>query len=60
MRCCRPCWIGCLGENYEKRPIPRPLPKWEGVPAGEGLCVEDVTVRATDKIIKQIMTNRDT
>ena len=36
MRCYRPCWIGRLRESCEKRPIPRPLPKWEGVPATEG------------------------
>ena len=31
--------------NCEERPIPRPLPKWEGVPADEGQCVEGVTVK---------------
>ena len=28
--------------NYEKRPIPRPLPFREGVPAGEGQETEEV------------------
>ena len=43
MLCCPPCWTGRLRESCEG-PIPRPastgsarrLPKWEGVPAGEG------------------------
>src|SRR5688500_11617837 len=34
--------MGRLRESCEKRPIPRPLPKWEGVPAGEGQETEEV------------------
>ncbi len=52
MRYYRPCWIGRLRESCEKRPIPRPLPKWEGVPAGEGQSAAGVTVRYGGGVVR--------